>query len=149
MLGCLTFTAILPQSTHAGQAVRSVLSDTDNDGVPDAQDNCPNTIQVYKVDPTSRIAPLFEPEHIVEKMVAVTVDTYGCAMDSDKDGVPDHQDYCPNDTLPAISAGVTRRGCPLQSDGDGTPNYRDKCPDTLQGIPTDRFGCPKKTEISI
>lgn len=148
MLGCFIFTTILPQSAQAGQPAESALLDTDHDGVPDAHDKCPNTPQVYKVDPTSRIAPFFEPEHLVEKMVVVTVGTEGCAIDSDTDGVPDHQDYCPNDTLPAISAGVTKRGCPLQSDGDGTPDYRDKCPGTLQGIPTDRFGCPKKTKIS-
>ena len=128
MLGCFTLTTILPQNVYAERATGSALLDTDHDGVPDSQDKCPNTLQVYKVDPTSRIAPLFEPEHLVEKMVAVIVDTDGCAMDSDKDGVPDHQDYCPNDTLSAISAGVTKRGCPLQSDGDGTPDYRDKCP---------------------
>lgn len=143
MLGCFTVTTILPQRVLAGRATGSALLDTDHDGVPDSQDKCSNTPQVYKVDPASRIAPLFEPEHIVETTVAVTVDTDGCAIDSDNDGVPDYRDYCPNDTLPSISAGVTKRGCPLQSDSDGTPDYRDKCPDTLQGIPTDRFGCPK------
>ncbi len=134
---------ILPQTVYAGRATGSALLDTDHDGVPGSQDKCPKTPQVYKVDPTIRIAPLFEPEHIVETTVAVPVDSDGCAIDSDNDGVPDHQDYCPNDTLSAISSGVTKHGCPLQSDGDGTPDYRDKCPDTLQGIPTDRFGCPK------
>ena len=123
------------------------MVDTDNDGVTDAQDKCPNTSQVFKVDPGSRIAPLFEPEHLMEKPVAVKVDADGCAIDSDRDGVPDHQDYCPNDTPQAISAGVTQHGCPIQSDGDGTPDYRDKCPGTPGNIPTDRFGCPKKSRI--
>jgi len=122
------------------------MVDSDHDGVLDAQDKCPGSQQVYKVDPNSRIAPLFEPAHLIEEPTAVTVDAEGCAMDSDGDSVPDHRDYCPNDTLPAISAGVSKRGCPLQSDGDGTPDYRDKCPGTMQGIATDRFGCPKKSE---
>ena len=142
-LACFIFTTILLQSVHAGQSAGSAWLDTDHDGVPDAQDNCPNTLQVYKVDPDSRIAPLFESEHLIEETVAVTVDADGCAIDSDRDGVADHQDYCPNDTLLAISAGVTKHGCPIQSDGDGTPDYRDKCPGTLRGIPTDPFGCPK------
>ena len=132
------------QSVYAGQLSGAAVLDTDHDGVIDAQDKCPNTPQIYKVDPNSRIAPLFEAEHLTKKQVAVMVDADGCAVDSDRDGVPDHQDYCPNDTLQAISAGITKQGCPLQSDGDGTPDYRDKCPGTLRGIPTDRFGCPKK-----
>lgn len=143
MLGCFLFTTILLQSVHAGKTVEAAL-DTDRDGVTDAQDECPNTAQIFKVDPNSRIAPLFEPEHLMKKTIAVTVDVNGCAIDRDKDGIPDHQDYCPNDTLSAISAGITKRGCPLQSDGDGTPDYRDKCPGTLRGVSTDRFGCPKK-----
>ena len=123
------------------------MLDSDNDGVSDAQDKCPNTHQVYKVDPNSRIAPLFEPEHLTKNPVAVMVDNDGCAVDSDGDGVPDHKDYCPDDTPLAISAGVSKQGCPLQSDSDGTPDYRDKCPGTLRGISTDRFGCPKKTKM--
>ena len=140
-------TILLLQSAYAGNPAGSIVLDTDHDGVPDAQDNCPNTLQVYKVDPGSRIAPLFESEHFLEKTIAVAVGADGCAIDSDKDGVPDHRDYCPNDTLQAISKGVTKHGCPLQSDGDGTPDYRDKCPGTLRGIPTDHSGCPKKTHI--
>jgi len=147
MLGCLIFTTILLlQSVYAEQPAGSAESDTDHDGVSDVQDKCPNTLQVYKVDPNSRIAPLFGPEHLMEQPVAVMVDIDGCAKDSDQDGVPDHQDYCPNDTLLAISSGITKHGCPLQSDGDGTPDYRDKCPGTLRGILTDRFGCPRKTK---
>jgi len=144
MLCSFLFLIILPQSVHAENPVESALLDSDNDGVVDTQDKCPNTLQVYKVDPNSRIAPLFEPKHLEQKTRAVTVNIHGCAMDSDTDGVPDHQDYCPDDTLQAISAGISKHGCPLQSNGDGTPDYRDKCPDTPQGIPTDQFGCPKK-----
>jgi OmpA-OmpF porin, OOP family len=144
MLCSFIFMITIPPSIHAGNPPESASLDSDHDGVVDTQDKCPNTLQVFKVDPNSRIAPLFEPKHLEKEIRAVTVDIHGCAMDRDKDGVPDHQDYCPDDTLQAISAGVSEHGCPLQSDGDGTPDFRDKCPGTLQGISTDQFGCPKK-----
>ncbi len=140
---CLIFTTTAFQGTYAGQISPSPALDSDHDGVSDAKDKCPNTHQVYKVDPNSRIAPLFEPEHLSKEPIAVKVNTDGCAIDSDKDGVADYQDYCPDDPPFAISAGVTNHGCAVQSDGDGTPDYRDKCPGTERGVPTDRFGCPK------
>ncbi len=45
--------------------------DSDGDGVPDDQDECPNT------------------------PAGVAVDSVGCPLDSDGDGVPDYRDKCP------------------------------------------------------
>ncbi len=53
-------------------AAAPVEADTDQDGVPDSRDNCPNT-------------PAGAP-----------VDANGCALDSDEDGVPDYRDQCPD-----------------------------------------------------
>lgn len=73
--------------------------DTDNDGVSDRKDECPNT-----------------PE-------GVKVDAKGCAVDTDGDGVADYQDECPE------SAGtVAMKGCP-DTDGDGIRDLDDKCPE--------------------
>jgi OOP family OmpA-OmpF porin len=60
-------------------------ADSDNDGVFDSSDKCPNT-------PTG-----------------VAVDTDGCPRDADKDGVPDYRDKCSN-----TPTGVTvdKDGCP-------------------------------------
>ena len=110
------------------------------------QHKCPSTLQVEKVGRSDRIAPWFDQGHLIKNSVAVMVGADGCAADNDRDGVPDHLDYCLDDTPLTISAGVTRQGCPLQSDGDGTPDYREECPGTLRGIPTDRFGCPKQAK---
>ncbi|GAA5215932.1 OmpA family protein [Corallincola platygyrae] len=90
-------------------------NDEDGDGVPDGEDQCPNT-----------------PE-------GVKVDAVGCPIDSDGDGVPDYLDKCPG--TPA-NAPVDSNGCPLDSDGDGVPDYKDQCPDTPPNTVVDEVGCP-------
>lgn len=61
--------------------------------------------------------------------------------DTDKDGVKDDKDICPN-TPSGIT--VTSNGCPRDSDNDGVTDDKDKCPDTrLVGNQTvDSRGCP-------
>jgi outer membrane protein OmpA-like peptidoglycan-associated protein/opacity protein-like surface antigen len=71
--------------------------------------------------------------------LGVKVDANGCPIDSDGDGVPDYLDKCPN--TPA-GVKVDAKGCPLDTDGDGVPDYLDKCPDTPQGVTVDANGCP-------
>lgn len=58
--------------------------------------------------------------------------------DSDKDGVPDSRDQCPN--TPA-GVKVDEKGCPLDSDGDGVADYLDQCPGTPKGFKVDSTGC--------
>jgi len=71
--------------------------------------------------------------------LGVVVDDRGCPVDSDGDGVADYMDDCPN--TPA-GAPVDAAGCPLDSDGDGVPDYMDNCPNTPAGAPVDAQGCP-------
>lgn len=73
--------------------------DTDNDGVSDRRDECPET------------------------PAGVGVDSKGCAIDTDGDGVADYQDECPE------AAGlVAFNGCP-DTDGDGIRDIDDECAD--------------------
>jgi outer membrane protein OmpA-like peptidoglycan-associated protein len=71
--------------------------------------------------------------------------SFGAPKDTDKDGVADKDDKCP-DTPPGVK--VTPEGCPVDGDGDGVPDYLDKCPTTyglavFQGCPdTDGDGVP-------
>lgn len=59
--------------------------------------------------------------------------------DSDRDGVLDENDRCPQ--TPA-GAPVDARGCALDSDGDGVADYMDDCPDTSKrGARIDAKGC--------
>ena len=88
--------------------------DSDNDGVPDYLDKCPDT------------------------PAGVVVDKDGCPLDSDKDGVPDYLDKCPDTPL---GVRVDKDGCPLDSDKDGVPDYLDKCPNTPAGAKVDKDGC--------
>jgi outer membrane protein OmpA-like peptidoglycan-associated protein len=67
----------------------------------------------------------------------------GCPVpDTDKDGINDEEDKCPN------VAGVARyQGCPVpDTDGDGVNDEEDKCPNEA-GVASN-FGCPEiKQEI--
>ncbi|HET8690199.1 MAG TPA: PBP1A family penicillin-binding protein [Candidatus Saccharimonadales bacterium] len=104
--------------------------DSDNDGVNDDKDKCPNT------------AP------------GVKVDKNGCEVkptDSDGDGVPDDKDKCPD--TPS-GAKVDQNGCEIttqpdngnsnkqtDSDGDGVTDDVDQCPNTPKGDKVDAVGC--------
>jgi outer membrane protein OmpA-like peptidoglycan-associated protein len=91
--------------------------DSDNDGVPDHLDKCPNT------------------------PADVQVDEKGCPLDEDKDGVADYLDKCPQTP---IGATVDEFGCTLDTDGDGVPDYLDKCPTVAGTLEND--GCPELTK---
>jgi len=113
--------------------------DSDNDGVSDKKDQCPDT------------------------PAGVAVDENGCPLDSDLDGVPDYLDECPttpglekfkgcpdtdgdgipdkDDACPDVAGLISLKGCP-DSDGDGVSDKDDRCPDTPAGWEVDKFGCP-------
>lgn len=62
-------------------------------------------------------------------------------IDTDKDGVPDKDDKCPNEPGPASNF-----GCPVgDRDGDGIPDDVDKCPDDPEDFDgfQDEDGCPE------
>jgi len=71
------------------------------------------------------------------------VDDDGCPIDSDKDGICDGCDKCPNTPSCCI---VDENGCSKDSDNDGVCDGCDKCPDTLAGCTVDENGCPKDTD---
>ena len=66
--------------------------------------------------------------------------------DSDRDGVIDAKDQCPNS--PA-GAAVDQQGCLLDSDGDGVYDYQDQCPNTENNLQVDSKGCPKTSVETI
>jgi len=71
------------------------------------------------------------------------VDEFGCPIDSDGDAVYDGLDQCPNTP---IGAYVDAVGCPSDGDGDGVYDGVDKCPDTPPGAKVDDLGCPVDTD---
>jgi OmpA-OmpF porin, OOP family len=59
--------------------------------------------------------------------------------DSDRDGVYDVQDQCPNTPAGTV---VDATGCSVDSDNDGVLNDMDQCPNTPAGTPVGAKGCP-------
>ena len=74
-------------------------SDSDNDGVIDKKDKCPNTSAMAMVDAN------------------------GCPVDTDRDGTPDYLDACAN-----MAGPKSTKGCP-DADEDGIIDSEDACPD--------------------
>ncbi|MEA3499181.1 MAG: OmpA family protein, partial [Campylobacterota bacterium] len=66
--------------------------------------------------------------------------------DSDKDGVFDITDECPETPLDRV---VDDKGCQLDSDKDGVLDYKDECPNTPQGFTVNSVGCPTKKDLML
>jgi len=66
------------------------------------------------------------------------VDANGCSLDSDGDGVKDGLDQCPS-SPPGDK--VDANGCSLDTDKDTVRDAIDKCPDTPAGDKVDANGC--------
>ena len=75
--------------------------------------------------------------------INVKVDKDGCPIDTDVDGVADYLDKFP-DTPAGVK--VDAKGCPLDEDGDGVPDYLDKSPNTPKGVKVDATGTPFDTD---
>ncbi|MBN2870536.1 MAG: OmpA family protein [Campylobacterales bacterium] len=87
-------------------------------------------------------APEPAPEPVPEPKPVVVP----APVDSDRDGVYDPQDQCPNS--PA-GYPVDARGCNLDSDRDGVLDPADKCPNTPEGFKVDNDGCPIKATLHL
>jgi OmpA-OmpF porin, OOP family len=97
-----------------GNSGPAMPKDSDNDGVNDTLDMCPNT------------AP------------GTQVDAKGCDIDEDKDGILNTLDLCPNTP---VGTKVDSNGCNEDADGDGVLNTLDACPNTPAGTPVGAKGC--------
>jgi OOP family OmpA-OmpF porin len=115
-----------------GFAFEPSMPDRDGDGIPDAEDACPD-------EPEDRDG--FE-------------DSDGCPdPDNDKDGIPDVKDACP--LVPGDMDGdPDDDGCPDEpldpggdEDGDGVVNVKDKCP--KQPGKAENNGCPGNSDVVV
>jgi outer membrane protein OmpA-like peptidoglycan-associated protein len=103
--------------------------DQDGDGIPDMDDECPDSDGDGIPDKDDEC-----PE------IPGIIDFNGCP-DSDGDGVQDSEDSCPEIAgIPAL------KGCP-DSHGDDVKDNDDKCPE-IAG-PINNEGCPRITEKEI
>src|SRR5207245_345292 len=123
--------------------------DSDQDGVVDSKDKCPDTPAGAKVD--ERGCPIDSDQDGVpdgldkcpDTPAGARVDANGCPADADADGVPDGLDQCPNTP---VGAKVDATGCPIDSDHDGVPDGIDQCPNTPAGATVDARGCPSDAD---
>jgi len=74
-----------------------------------------------------------------ETTEGMEVNEVGCPIDSDKDGVFDVMDDCPS-TLEGVAVNIN--GCPFDEDSDGVYDIYDKCLQTKIGVEVDEVGCP-------
>lgn len=77
------------------------------------------------------------PRAVPEAFIGITY--FPKCKDSDKDGVCDKDDQCPDTPVGCV---VDKTGCPVDSDGDGVCDGLDKCADTPKGCKVDANGCP-------
>jgi len=126
-------------------ALGSRPRDSDNDGVPDHKDKCPDTPAGAKVD-AEGCPHDADGDGVLDGLDScpgtpkgATVNQFGCPSDSDKDGVFDGIDQCPGTPE---GAKVDNKGCPMDSDGDGVFDGIDQCPDTPPHTKVDERGCP-------
>lgn len=115
-----------------------VVTDRDNDGVPDSVDACPDVAGLPKFNG----CPDTDGDGIPDKddkcpTVAGVAKYQGCPIpDTDGDGINDEEDKCP--TVPGVAK---YQGCPVPDrDHDGVPDDEDRCPD-VAGDPANH-GCP-------
>ncbi|MEG9326597.1 thrombospondin type 3 repeat-containing protein [Salinimicrobium catena] len=136
-----------------------VPEDSDNDGVIDSEDDCPN-----EAGPASNNGCPVEDQDsdndgVVDSIdecpdteVGVEVDEVGCPVeegDEDNDGVVDSIDECPG-TESGVE--VDEVGCPIEDDdedNDGVVDSVDQCPNTPEGTEVDGVGCPITEECDI
>ena len=130
----------------------AAVLDSDEDGVKNAADKCPNTPKGALIDSTGcpsdfdRDGAYDGIDKCPNTPQGISVDSTGCPLDSDKDGVPDSRDKCPSTPENSI---VDSTGCIADSDKDGVPDIRDKCPNTLPGVQIDAHGCPLKKKEDL
>ena len=129
--------------------------DSDNDGVTNDLDQCPNTSVLPVNDEGCALSELDTDEDGISDAIDQCVDTppgssvnlNGCAIaeaDTDGDGVMDVSDNCPEtESGDAVDA----NGCAdddvvdLDGDSDGVRDSVDQCPNTTSGSIVDANGC--------
>ena len=117
--------------------------DTDQDGVSDKKDNCPDTPAGVLVDKMG--CPLDRDGDGVADYLDNCPDMKGSQLlngcpDRDNDGVADKEDQCPDQAGTAILL-----GCP-DSDNDGVADKDDQCANTKPGTKVDSKGCPMDSD---
>ncbi len=114
--------------------------DADGDGIEDSKDSCPNEAGSAEMNG----CPDADGDGVADKddacpSEAGLANLAGCP-DADGDGVADKDDECPNEAGPSEN-----KGCPwADKDSDGVLDKDDNCPDVAGTVANN--GCPEVTE---
>jgi outer membrane protein OmpA-like peptidoglycan-associated protein len=145
---CMTFTYTnaapiidgkLNSKTSESKNHSGLAKDSDNDGVADKNDKCPDTPAGVMVDKTG--CPIDKDIDGVADYLDKCPDLAGTAAlngcpDADKDGIADAEDRCPD-----VAGSTDLKGC-QDVDKDGVADIDDKCANTTAGYKVDATGCP-------
>ncbi|MEE2902023.1 MAG: OmpA family protein [Myxococcota bacterium] len=124
-------------------AIKPVVSDRDKDGVPDANDACPDIPgpEIYLGCPDR------DGDGIADRLDSCPTEAEDFDGNEDQDGCPEVEDTDrdglndPDDKCPRIVGPIENQGCPYEdTDQDGLIDQDDKCPQ-LKG-PIENQGCP-------
>jgi len=114
--------------------------DTDSDGIEDRNDECPNTPGLPEFNGCPDTDGDGIPDHLDACPNTPGLAEYNGCPDTDGDGVPDNEDECPD-----VAGPKENKGCPWpDSDGDGVPDKDDECPDLVGTVANN--GCPEISE---
>jgi OOP family OmpA-OmpF porin len=108
--------------------------DTDNDGIYDKDDSCPEVAGLKELNgcPDTDADGITDADDACPEIAGLK-ELNGCP-DADGDGITDADDACPE-----VKGSKMMKGCP-DTDGDGVADNLDKCP-TVTG-PKANNGCP-------
>jgi OmpA-OmpF porin, OOP family len=117
--------------------------DSDGDGIEDSKDSCPNDAGSVEMNG----CPDTDGDGIADKDDACPdvagIKSLGGCPDADGDGITDKKDNCPE-----VKGPKENNGCPWpDKDGDGVLDKDDKCPD-VKGTAANK-GCPEVSEEAI
>jgi outer membrane protein OmpA-like peptidoglycan-associated protein len=138
----LGFTYLLGGSSQPKPMVET-KKDSDNDGVSDELDLCPNAFGSKELNG----CPDKDGDGIADYLDKCPefkgLKEYAGCPDTDGDGIPDNMDECPK-----VVGTAKSKGCPdpapvkVDSDGDGVTDDMDECPNEKGYI--NSKGCPDK-----
>ncbi|HIO57312.1 MAG TPA: YHYH protein [Candidatus Poseidoniales archaeon] len=128
------------------------VTDSDGDGIVDADDECPNSPDEPVWPDGCTDSQLDSDEDGVtddldlcpDTGVGFSVDANGCAenqKDADGDGISDAGDQCPNTPITEVADASGCSDSQKDQDGDGVQDSLDQCPNTLPGTIVDSVGC--------
>jgi len=128
------------------------VTDSDGDGIVDADDECPNSPDEPVWPDGCTDSQLDSDEDGVtddldlcpDTGVGFSVDENGCAenqKDADGDGISDAGDQCANTPITEVADANGCSDSQKDQDGDGVQDSLDQCPNTLPGTIVDSVGC--------